>query len=408
MRVLVAAAVAGALTAPAGAWAADRRPDLDTSFAGTGVVYDYFAPGDEVVGMAVQPDGKILTLSSGDGKFNLVRRLANGDYDIPFGDWGVVRTDPDPASDWEAPTSVALLPDGRFAVGGWTSRDGHAVAVLVTYASDGSVQSTVFPELGDGVTSSQIMALAARPDGRLLIAFRSATADGGDAPVLARLLPDGTPDPTFGAGGVVRADVGTREFDLVTSLALAPDGKIVVAGSTAYWSTLPEPTGDIMLARFTESGALDPSFGTGGRVTRDITGPDGIDGGDDPVVMADGRIVMTVGTQLGDTHRTGLLRFLPNGRPDRTFDGDGLTLTSYDSMNSPVVAPTGGITVTGAESSDVLLAEFSADGRRQLWSKRTDIAGANERGNVLRAQPDGKLLVGGLSDNSSAVFRFTR
>ncbi|MEV4350803.1 hypothetical protein AB0J83_40620 [Actinoplanes sp. NPDC049596] len=409
-RVVVAAALAGVLVAPVGAQAAGKRPSLDTSFNVTGVVIEDFGPGDTVVDMAVQADGKIVAVGPGDGNFNVLRRLADGSGDESFGSsWGGrVTTDVEPSTYGETPRSLALLPDGRIAVGGEVSRDGHSVGVVVFYAADGSVQSIIYPDLGPRVASSRVVAMSARPGGKLLLALHAATGDGSDPPVLARLLADGTLDATFGVGGVARADIGGRDFDQPSGMAVAPDGRILVGGTTGWWSTLPEPTSDVTLARFTANGALDTSFGTGGRVNRDITGPDAIDGGGVPSVTADGRILVTVWTQQGDTRRTGLLRYLPNGRPDRSFDRDGLTMTSFESLNSPVTGPGGRITVTGRSGGDLLLAEFGADGRL-LWTKPTDVNGGLEDGHVLLARPGGKLLVGGQAEGESfAIFRFNR
>ncbi|MFF5081849.1 hypothetical protein ACFY36_32765 [Actinoplanes sp. NPDC000266] len=399
---LLAAVVAGALIAPAGA------PSLDTSFAGTGAVYDDFGGGDEVAALTVQPDGNILAMGPGNFGFNLVRRLPSGYPDISFGSWGKVSTDVHPGTEGEHPTTLTLLPDGRIIVGGRVTPGGRQTAVLVTYASDGTVLSTLYPDLGEGLAASSVAAVSPRPDGKLLVAVAAVTEDGSDPPVLTRLLPDGTPDTTFGAGGVVRADVGERDFDQVSGMAVTPDGHIVVSGSTMWWSTLPEPTGDIMLARFTPDGALDTSFGKGGRVTRDITGPQGIDGGGAPQITAGGRILMTAWTQKNGTGRTALLRYLPNGRPDRGFGHDGLVTTTFPSLNSPVVGAGGRIMVTGGVNGDVLLAEFRPDGRL-LWSHTTDVAGAPEYGNTLTVQPGGKLLVGGHVEYMDfAIFRFNR
>src|SRR2546421_6378345 len=62
----------------------------------------------------------------------------------------------------------------------------------------------------------------------------------------------GNLDPTFGTGGKVTTDFGGNE--VAYAMALQSDGKIVVAGL---------PT----LARYNTNGRLDTSFGAGGKVT---------------------------------------------------------------------------------------------------------------------------------------------
>jgi uncharacterized delta-60 repeat protein len=77
------------------------------------------------------------------------------------------------------------------------------------------------------------------------------------------LLNAGLLDPTFGTGGKV-----TTHF-MGNGLALQSDGKIVVVGRT---SALPSP---FVVARYNPDGSLDTTFGTGGTVTTDVGGLDG-------------------------------------------------------------------------------------------------------------------------------------
>src|SRR5262245_31599334 len=75
----------------------------------------------------------------------------------------------------------------------------------------------------------------------------------------------GTLDPSFGTGGKVTTDFGGSEG--VSSLALQPDGKIVAAGGASI-----NGSSVFALARYNSDGALDASFGTGGKVTTDFGG----------------------------------------------------------------------------------------------------------------------------------------
>lgn len=69
-------------------------------------------------------------------------------------------------------------------------------------------------------------------------------------------------DPRFGTGGTVIITI-TAAHDHATSVALQPDGKIVVAGVAGC---------DVALVRYTRAGVLDRRFGTGGIVPTHITG----------------------------------------------------------------------------------------------------------------------------------------
>jgi uncharacterized delta-60 repeat protein len=424
------------VAAPPGAGAAHRGPTLDPSFGGAGLVTSDHGGGDEVVDLALQPDGRIVAVGggmnaqTGHGGFNLVRHLPNGVLDESFGQSGVVATNVDPAGTGAYPAAMALRPDGRILVAGRAGRaSGQGAPVLVSYLPDGTLDGSfgtdgrLYPDLGPNV-SGGFTDMVLYPDGAVLLAIEGAGTEGGDPIVLARLRPDGEPDPSFGDGGLVRADLGPREFDFVRHLAVAPDGSILVAGATGWWSTLPEPTTDVLLVRFTPAGAIDTSFGDDGRVIWDRTGPQGLDLIAGLAVAADGRVVLTVGYHEADGRvGAGLLRYLPDGRPDPGFGRRGFAPArlpgAYPWIGAPTFRPGGRILTTGytndSGAMDLVLAQYRPDGRPDpAFGHRglvlTDIDGGSERGNALQIQPDGRLVVGGTADTqggtSFAVFRY--
>jgi uncharacterized delta-60 repeat protein len=111
--------------------------------------------------------------------------------------------------------------------------------------------------------NDDIRAMAMQPDGKLVVAGSTTTQSGvGRDFALARYLVNGVLDPTFGIGGKVITDVG--DLDIAEALVLQPDGKLIVAGTTR--SGVPQSTarGTSRLARYLPNGMLDPTFGTGG------------------------------------------------------------------------------------------------------------------------------------------------
>ena len=97
---------------------------------------------------------------------------------------------------------------------------------------------------------------------------------------LARYLPDGKLDTSFGAGGLAGASFAA------SALAIQPNGGYVVAGLEQTGPELRED--DFAVARLTTSGRLDPAFGHGGVVTTAF--PDAADGaGADAVLVEPGR-----------------------------------------------------------------------------------------------------------------------
>jgi uncharacterized delta-60 repeat protein len=121
--------------------------------------------------------------------------------------------------------------------------------------SNGTVDTT----FGNGGTASAPLSSAGAysllvqpPDGKIVVAGTIRPGPAREDFVVARFTPSGSPDETFGSGGTVTTDLG-GPTDVASSVALGPDGKIVLAGSSmpAYQST-----SDFGVARYV--GALAP------------------------------------------------------------------------------------------------------------------------------------------------------
>ena len=78
----------------------------------------------------------------------------------------------------------------------------------------------------------------------------------------------GNLDPSFGSGGKVTTAIGVTD-DEVFALAVQPDGKTVAAGYSNT-GTLGSPIDVFALTRYNTDGSLDATFGTGGKVTTAI------------------------------------------------------------------------------------------------------------------------------------------
>ena len=154
------------------------------------------------------------------------------------------------------------------------------------------------------------------------------TGDGGSADQAAVARPKlGTSRAARAAGATLgewRTAVDFGREEEANAVAVQPDGKVVVAGT----SRSPDHSRSlIVVTRHLPDGALDPSFGAGGRVTEDL-GPES----DAQAVLAlpDGRIVVAgaAGDSVGDPGMA-MLQYLPDGSRNRSFgEGDGLAKIS--------------------------------------------------------------------------------
>lgn len=185
------------------------------------------------------------------------------------------------------------------------------------------------------------IAMAVQSDGKLLVAgFLNSDSDifKNDFYVL-RLLPDGTPDATFGNAGVVMMDfapVGSKLIsnDRATSILEQPDGKIVVAGISDQFIVSPGRASTYaLLARLNMDGRLDNTFGTGG-VSKELIGSNHTNGFSDSLRISfqkDGKILAgaTVPQEIPSSpgnysDRDIVLRYLSNGVLDPAFADDGV------------------------------------------------------------------------------------
>lgn len=121
---------------------------------------------------------------------------------------------------------------------------------------------TVITDTGSG--ESTVFALALQPDGKIVVAGTSSVYGSGTGAnfALRRYKPDGSLDATFGTGGKVISH--SASYDSLAAVALQPDGKIVVArwSDAGYYDS-----GNCALARYNADGSVDAGFGSGAEVT---------------------------------------------------------------------------------------------------------------------------------------------
>ena len=306
---------------------------LDATF-GTGgrVTTDFAGRSDNAGAVTVQPDGKILVagganLAATSTDFALVRYNANGSLDSTFGSGGLVTTDFNGGLD--AVSSIVLQTDGRIVVAGFaTAGDPHMA--LARYNANGTLDPS-FGAAGKVVTNINntrdfANALAIQSDGKIVAAGSTLVTILNSFAMfaLARYNPDGSLDATFGSGGKVTTQVvsGDGEDDEIFALAIQPDGRILAAGRANFAQ-------DFGLARYQTNGALDTAFGTNGIVTTDFNGS--IDRAFSMVLQIDGKIVLAGAANLtnGSTGDFGLARYNPSGALDPTFGAGGKVITDF-------------------------------------------------------------------------------
>jgi uncharacterized delta-60 repeat protein len=239
-------------------------------------------------------------------------QAAVGDLDTSFGSTGPGYTESDFGGMDDIAYDVVVRKDGKIIVGGDTG--GGSDWALTKNDPNGIERSKKTVDLGG--SDEEIRALATTNN--ITYAAGWTNAAGNYDFALAKYDKGLGLDKSFGTNGIARTDfAGGR--DMGRAVAIQKDGKILVAG-VANW-----PSGDVAIARYTQSGQLDPTFGTGGKVVLDLSGSGGYDDAVS-VVAANGGGIVTAGSAYNTATSSFdwlVAKFTAKGVPDTTFDGDG-------------------------------------------------------------------------------------
>jgi uncharacterized delta-60 repeat protein len=264
-----------------------------------------------------------------------------------------------------------------------------------------------------GSDSGESNAVITQPDGKIIIAgFAEDFSTTFFA--VARYLPNGRLDTSFGGTGRVVTPVGQGTTATARSIAVQPDGKIIVAGS-AYVND--SRLIDFAVVRYNVDGSLDTTFDGDGKATFDVT--NSVSSSDTAYsvdVQPDGKIVLggTTGGS-GTFSDAALVRCNPDGSLDTSFNKTGkviLRLPDYEGIRAIKIQPDGKIAAVGNTgkftstsggsfiNDDFLVMRFNSGGSLDttfdtdgiavvIWSSFADTAVD------IALQPDGKIIAAG-------------
>ena len=219
----------------------------------TGVLDEAFdqalreGPETDVRSIIVRPDGKILIC----GTFHRVNGVPQEVLALLNSDGAQDTAFHSPFAGMSNAYRLATQADGRILVGGGVLRvsGNGTISALARANADGTLDPT-FPYPNAWTNVGAILPL---PDGKILVSGSNSTLPFG-RDRLCRLLPNGTIDPTFNAGG---SGFGNNAY--INSIAVQQDGKILAAGGFDGYNGVPRRN----LLRLNADGSLDPSFDPG-------------------------------------------------------------------------------------------------------------------------------------------------
>ncbi|WP_269235729.1 DUF7619 domain-containing protein [Flavobacterium flavigenum] len=265
--------------------------------------------------IVIQSDGKIILGS----QFTvagvikpMIRLNTDGSIDTTFD------TPALPASSYIY--CLNLLPDGKLLVGNDSSKK------LLRLTADGALDTTFYDEHPE---IEQCIAVLVLPDGKLIVAGSIRMPDPGGVGTslhLEKLNANGTIDPTFDINSGF-----TGRNGYTSSLALQPDGKILVGGRFDSC----DGNNSKSLARLHPDGSYDNTF------TSPIYDTDPVI--NDILVRPNGNIL--IGGNFSASSIYGIAMLLPNGSVTYSFSpstaGTSVRVTEYSEVRRVVQQPNG-------------------------------------------------------------------
>lgn len=283
--------------------------------------------------------------------------ISSASVDASFGGDGVTSAAIGAADDQAR--AIAIQSDGKYVVAGWSDAGGGDTDFAVLrFNADGSLDTSFS---GDGKQTTSIAAgtfadhaygVAIQPDGKIVVVGSTDNGTKHDF-ALVRYDTDGSLDTGFASDGIQTTSLSELNDD-ATAIAIQSDGKILASGTSNF--SFASSNFSFAIARYDSTGALDSNFGTDGV----LAGSFGSDSSHNPSVanamalQPDGKIVVAGYGYSGSSWDFGVARLTAEGALDTTFSGDGKALfhvnstsSSAEEFKSIAVQPDGKILLAG-------------------------------------------------------------
>ena len=381
---------------------------LDTSFGRNGLVQTDFGPSlDEVGGIAVQPNGKTVVVGQSGRLMSLARYNLNGSLDASFGTGGKVTLGFGDQYRQVRANSVALQSDGKVVVAGVaitvTGDSADADFLVARFLSNGALDTSFS---GDGwlTTESagheQAYSVAIQPDGKIVV--------GGSDNIgfaIVRYNADGKLDTSFSGDGKRSIGFGQNFISSGISKVLVQSNGAIVGVGSVFYSNPGAQSGALAAVRLLPNGNNDLSFNGTGRL---------VDGSNiqryafDAALQTDGSILVAGGSDFRPNRgnariNMAVTKLLSSGIRDSTFGNNGTTEILFPDISrgtSIAIQPNGRIVVGGDSRGDYAIARLNSDGSPDSsfagdGKQTTDLGRAELLSADLALLPDGRILLAG-------------
>ncbi len=285
--------------------------------------------------------------------------------------------------------AIALQSDGKILVGGnFLEYDGVTRHRIARLNADGSLDTGFDPLTG---FDSDVSSIAVQPDGKIIVGgvftkYDWQNGGGTNRSCIARLNADGSLDTSFDPGSGMGSSAGQKR---VHQVIVQPDGKILACGLFTDY----QDSARIIIVRLNADGTLDPSFNASNNFNQ-VMGFYGEAWHME--LLPDGKIVIG-----GNFHYTGsgkgLAKLNADGSHDASFalNNGGVTAFAVQSDGKVIVSASGPYTVK----------RYNADGTADAGFSETTL---NDWAKKMIVQADGNVtLVGHFYYNPAGIMRLT-
>lgn len=422
-----------------------QSDELDSTFNKDGIA-NFRLPSTsdlngEIVKVAIQPDGKILSAGkySGNnfgGYLFVTRGNSDGSPDNSFGRNGVVKIQKELVSHGLRPylKDIVIQPDGKILLFAQLDKisNNWVNLLLIRLNADGSRDETFGTKVIFSDTSIINMepypaGMALQQDGKIVIIGSGNSPDFGYGQLVFRLNPDGTKDDSFGNNGIVfQEPVGDFDILRFNNISVDSKGRIICCGyeHKAYVRAQP-----FLAVRYLPSGQLDDSFANDGIFLYELSRESNeaklsfieILSGD--TILLGGSVQLEPELWLGfDSTNIALIRLDAAGQLDPSFGLNGVSLryigstVNYSPFTDMAIDKNGKIMFVGNPSySYYALWRFNKDGNidssyanagEYIFSHDEPFSHAIFIS--IAFQEDNKLVVGGQNSfsNECLIVRF--
>lgn len=318
---------------------------LDPSFGDGGIVTTDLANNsyDMLNQIVIQSDNKIVAVGMVGTTAVVVRYTEAGAIDNSFGNNGSILIPGNASLPFTNAKSVAIQSDGKLIVGvmafnqNYVKADFKVARLLPNGAMDNSFGSNGIVTMDFRGLSDELNVVLIQPDGKIIAVGRSDSSINENpyfvsALTIARFNSDGSPDMSFGQNGTV-VSMSRKNYTLRTPITagLTSKGNLILACNGQHASY--GSAYDVLFVSYKSDGTVDSSFGRNGKVAYGNSVDDSFIG--NFKILPDDKILLCLGySKSYSPYTQAILKLNEDGTRDLSFGRGGFVQTLFDQIYS--------------------------------------------------------------------------